>query len=271
MVLSYLHSGGRWVQEALAAGAAMACTSATGVIPLCLAAAEVWQRIEGQQGRGMSRLARSTIRAMATAQVTSILASEGQRRWCELAVAAPSGAQPFLEVFPQAAFVCVHRSSLEVVRSVVQANPWGMQGQGLGQYLLSYPGNSVAAVASYWARSTEDLLSFEAANPQAARRVRYEDLTAGPGALTALRTSLGLSGDGRGVMLPGPPYPAGSADPPGPSAAGPGVPLWMLPGPLRDRVNRLHAVLGYPSLEPDAGPSGDMPEQHPRGAADTRI
>ena len=245
IVLSYAYAGAEHVQNALAVGSSLGCTSGTGIIPQCAAAAETWRRIEGQQGTTMSRLATAAIRGLVTAQIAAILASSGQPRWCELATAAPGAAETFLQVFPDAHFVCVHRSCLDVIHAGVQANPWGLQAQSFRPFLLAYPGNSVAALAAYWVTSTEQLLGFERANQHAADRVRYEDVTAQSGqALAAVRAGLGL-GDvppaQRGWLTE-------AADAPAePDAT---VPAEMIPQPLRQRITQLHAELGYPPPEP---------------------
>lgn len=247
ILLSYAHSGARRVQELLAAGTELACTSGTGIIPLCGAAAEIWQRIEGQGGQEMSRLAAVTVRGLVTAQVTAILARIGKTRWCELVTANPAAAEAFLQVLPNAVFACVHRSCLDMIRAGVVVSPWGLHGRQLGPYLLSYPGNSVATLAAYWADSTEQLLSFEEANRQITRRVRYEDAVGESGtALTAMRVWLGLDvrhgatfPEQSGLMEPA----AGAAQ-----SVDSEVPLEMIPLSLRERVKDLSARLGYGPL-----------------------
>jgi hypothetical protein len=249
IVLSYGYAGAERVQNALAVGSSLCCTSGTGVIPQCAAAAEAWRRIEGRPGMTLSRLAAAAIRGLVTAQIGAILASSGQPRWCELAIAAPGGAETFLQVFPDAHFVCVHRSCLDVIRAGVQANPWGLQGQGFRPFLLAYPGNSVAALAAYWAASTEQLLGFERANQQATDRVRYEDVTSQPGqALAAVRAALGFGNTERDGI---PPAQRGWLTEPADTPAGPDatVPVEMIPQPLRQHITSLHAELGYPPPE----------------------
>jgi hypothetical protein len=250
IVLSYAYAGAERVQNALAVDSSLGCTSGTGVIPQCAAAAEAWRRIEGQQGTTMSRLAATAIRGLVTAQIATILARSGQPRWCELATASPGAAGAFLQVFPDAHFVCVHRSCLDVIRAGVQANPWGLQGQSFKPFLLAYPGNSAAALAAYWVSSTEQLLGFERANRRATDRVRYEDVTRQPGqALAAVRAALGLGDTSSDATLPAQPgWPAEPADAPAePDAT---VPAGMIPEPLRQRITELHAELGYPPPEP---------------------
>lgn len=246
VVLSYAYSGARRVQEVLAADAELACTVATGVIPLCEAAAETWRRVEGRSGQSLSPLAVSTLRGMVSAQVTMILAGLGKSRWCEVAATDPSAMDPFLQVFPQAGVVCTHRSCLDVIRAGVGANPWGLQGQGFLPYLLVHPGNSVAALAAYWAHSTEQLLAFEAEHPATTHRIRYEDVAADPiRALATVRASLGLPGEvSSNEALPE--LPDLLVHEAAPAAAELRVPMEMIPGPLLERITYLHTQLGYP-------------------------
>jgi hypothetical protein len=243
VVLSYAHSAAQRAQESLAAGTSLACTSGTGVIPLCAAAAATWQRIEGRDSMRMSRLAASTIRGLATAQVTVILAELGKTRWCELAAAAPAAARLFAQIFPETAFVCVHRRCPDTIAAALRASPWGLAGQGLTSYLLAHPGNDVAALAAYWADSTEDLLAFEKASPEAVRRLRCED--AGGVALTAVRDWLGL---GRPSPQPALISMTAPETDPGKAPRPAEIPASLIPAPLLQRVNRLHAELGYPPV-----------------------
>jgi hypothetical protein len=247
ILLSYAHSGAWRVQELLAEGTVLACTAGTGIVPLCAAAAETWRRVEGHDGRVMSRLAVASIRGLITAQVTAILAGVGKTRWCELATSDASAVQPFLDVFPQAVFVCVHRGCLDVIRAGVAASPWGLQGQGLGPYLLSYPGNSVAALAAYWANATDELLAFEDAHSQITRRVRYEDAISDPNeAVAVLRVWLRFD-SGPGASFPKRCWPA-KPDSMVVTSPEPEVPVAMIPPPLRQRIARLHDRLEYPQL-----------------------
>jgi len=245
IVLSCAYAGAGQVQSALAAGSELACTSGTGIIPLCAAAADAWRRVEDMPGAAMSPLAIATIRGLVTAQITAILADSGQTRWCELATAAPGAAEVFLQLFPHTRFICVYRRCLEVAGAAVRANPWGLQGQGLAPYLLTYPGNSVAALASYWAYSAEQLIEFEQAHREVTHRVRYEDVTAYPDhTLAPVRVTLGLAGTAhpeppRWLTEPG-------APPTDPQAE---APAEMIPEPLRERISHLHAELGYPPTQ----------------------
>ncbi len=254
ILMSYAYSGAQLVQESLAAGTELACTTGTGIVPMCFLAAESWQRVEGRQGQAMSHLAATTVRSLVSVQVTVILAAAGRKRWCELAMVDQNAAQRFLQVVPEAVFVCVHRSCEDVIRAGVASSPWGLYGQPLASYLVSYPGNSVAALAAYWANCTEELLSFEETNRPSTRRIRYEDLSGDrDAALPALRAWLRLDGnfDAHFREQIDPSGLEGSSGQKGDTAfppSDPEVPVETIPQPLRQRINRLHAKLGYPQL-----------------------
>lgn len=245
IVLSYPHSGAELVQHALADGTSLACTVGTGILPMCEAAAVSWARIDNRQDAGLSRLAAASIRALVSTQLTAILSASGMRRWCELATTGPDAAQAFLQVFPTAKFVCVHRACTDLISATIAAHPWSLAGSVPYQFIAGYPANGVAAVAGYWAWATNQLLEFEATFPQAAVRLRYEDVHAGSAsALRSTRAFLQLT-------------PQGDPQPPGlgqPSEEMPQehrqVPAGMIPGPLGERITHLQSRLGYDGSNP---------------------
>jgi hypothetical protein len=247
VLLSYVHSGARFVQRALAEGTDLACTVGTGILPLCEVAVATWDQIDGRPGQARSRLAISSIRAMVSTQLTTVLAaSAGKRRWCELATPAPSAAEMFLQIFPAAWFVCVHRAYAGMMSAAIAAQPWGLVGPAISPFTASYPGNNVAAMAAYWASATERLLTFEAANPQATSRVRYEDVVADAGhALNSVRSSLQLNQQTPQQLwpkLPSQPEPVREDQ----DDRLPQIPADLIPATLRKRIADLHAQLGYP-------------------------
>jgi len=252
IVLACPYAGAARVVEALAADPAVAATTGTGIIPLCGHAAQTWQRLDGRGDQSLSRLAASTLRALVTAQMTMVLAEAGKTRWCELATGGTSGASSFLQIFPDTTIVTVHRHSLDMIRAAVHASPWGLHLPRLAPYLSSYQGSTAAALAAYWADSTEQMLAFEAANPHVTCRVRYEDAAADPDrALASLRSCLGLTArPHQGIIRE--PASTGPPAPQTPSPTGAVVPAAMIPRPLLDRISRLHAELGYPAPEQEA-------------------
>lgn len=238
VVLAYAYSGAGRIQRLLSGSDLLACTSGTGLLPLCAQAAATWQRVENRD-EPLSTLARSSLRALAGSMITVILAGTGRSRWCEISFSPPAAAETFLELYPETKFVCLHRSCPEVIRACIEANPWGLAGTGPGQFTLAYPGNSAAAIAAYWAECTESMLRFQEEHPAACRQVRYEDLTGNPDQEAGdIFAFLGLAA---AASLPA--DEATSAPPPGAQ-----IPAGFLPLPLTERVNDLQGRLGYPPI-----------------------
>jgi hypothetical protein len=251
VVLASPDSGGPRLLSLLSASGELACTSGTGVLPLCDQAAQVWRRVESGSPRAgrLSALAAKSIRASITPLIIQILASSGARRWCECAVPAREAAEAFLSLFPGTRFLCLHREVSQVIRAALARSPWGLAGQAYRPFIAAQPGSTVAALAAYWVAHTEALLAFEADHPDECLRVRFEDLPGSTGSIpAALNSFLGLAATG----CPEPPSPC-KKDPPGPDADPPPsapLPLEQLPSAVLAQVNDLVSRLGYPSLVP---------------------
>ncbi len=255
MVLTFGYSGVQSLESILAQQPSLACTSGTGVIPLCAQVVATWKQVE-QNNPAMSALAASSVRALAGSMITSILAASAGRRWCEVATARASTADTFATVFPQAQFVCFYRACDHVIAAAAGASRWGLIGAGIGDFVTTYPGNSVAALAAYWFASASALLDFETAYPGRTLRVRQEDLAASREATTnSITEFLGLS-----LHRPGLPSPLAEPKETGMTAEQPDVgkgqeiPIEMIPGPMLEQVNHLHGQLGYPALAPPTWP-----------------
>jgi hypothetical protein len=243
VVLACAYSGVARIQRALSDSAQLACTSGTGVLPLCAQAAAAWQRVDNRDGPPSS-LALSSIRALASSMITAIVAGTGRSRWCEISFSPSAAAEIFLRLYPAAQFICLHRTCPDVIRAAIEANPWGLAGAGLGSFTAAYPGSSAAAVAAYWVECTESALDFQAAHPAACHQIRYEDLAGRPDLTTRdMFTFLGLDAASPSVT-DGTASFAESGTPLG----GAEVPASLLPRPLAERVNRLQQHLGYPPI-----------------------
>jgi hypothetical protein len=242
IVLTYAHAGAEVLTGALSASRSLTCTSGTGLLPLCHAAAMAWQNVEGLSSP--SPLAIKSIRVMAATMATVIQADVGATRWCETALAPPVAAETFLRVFPETMFVCLHRSMTGVLADGTSAYPWGLGGSPFWPYSAGHPGNNVATIAAYWTACTEALLEFEDQHPLSCTRVKHEDLTAELELQTrAIYTRLGL--DTRDLAAP--PQSAliqsrASADR---SDTGFLVPTHQIPPPLLAKINELHSRLNY--------------------------
>jgi hypothetical protein len=113
------------------------------------------------------------------------LTQVGKRRWCDKSLGSADSADKFLEIFPKTKFICLYRNCMDVVDSAIEACPFGLRGYGLEAFVSSHPGNSVAAVADYWASHTRSILRFEKAHAECCFRLRYEDFVVDPDAEAA--------------------------------------------------------------------------------------
>lgn len=98
-------------------------------------------------------------------------------------------------VYPAAKFICLFRHPMDVIASGVEVCPWGLHRFGFEPFVAQYPGNSVAAIGSYWLACAQAMLAFADKHPQACHRVRYEDLVTAPEeTAAAIFTFLGAEG-----------------------------------------------------------------------------
>jgi hypothetical protein len=244
IVLAYTGSGAGLLRSVLSAIPGLACTMATGILPLCHNAVSTWRTVNGRGGGGSSPLAVTSARALAAALMTAILAREGGNRWCEFASAPPAAAETFLRLYPQTQFLLVHRRADAVVRAVIDGSRWGLEGPEFAPFVSASPASTVAALASYWATHTTQQLEFENAHPASCLRIRIEDLAADT---QQVRSDIGdfLSLDATAVS----PRLTHNAGRSGPAARGPspaGIPVDHIPTSLLAQLDELHARLGYP-------------------------
>lgn len=245
VVLTYKHGGAEPLWSLLTGYPGLACTSGTGVLPLCEQAAATWRSVDGgRTGTRLSPLAASSIRAMTTAVIIAVLARVGGRRWCEFANASPRSAETFLQIYPQARVLCLHRSCDSVMKDAVSASPWGLTGPEYAPFTAAYPASTPAALTAYWTAATAPLIEFEETHPDTCMRVRCEDLVddAYPADLLAF---LGIEAPRSGHR--GPDAPSRDSPPPGPTLHAP-FPVDNVPGPLLAQADRLTRKLGYPPL-----------------------
>jgi hypothetical protein len=248
IVLTYQHAGAERLRSLLTRDPDLACTYGTGILPLCDAAAATWRSVEGRSAdAALSRLAATSIRALTMPVITSVLARQGGRRWCEFAHAPPRHAATFLQLYPQTKVLCLHRSCVDVIDAAIHAEPWGLSGPAYAPFTAAYPASTVAALTAYWNGITAQLIAFEESHPEACRRVRFEDL-AGDRYPDDLSAFLGIEAPRPGLadlMSPDeamPPHrPAGRAP----------FPADQIPAPVLAQADNLSRKLGYPPLASD--------------------
>jgi protein-tyrosine sulfotransferase len=241
IILATPYVGAEMVSDHLSTISSVACTSRTGVVPMCEVLSLTWQRVE-RRGPGLSQLAVSSIRNLADVMIGVVLAESGGQRWCEAAICGAGPARTFLKIFPETQFICVYRRCDGVISEVLDNNVNGLGGTEFWPYASATQGNNVAMVAAHWADHVESLLDFEAFHLRSCLRIRREDLVSGMDEeLEKVSSFLGLSAPCTAV-----------ADQPSPSTLDAGPPRrWSLdrmPAELLSRVNKLHSLLGYESL-----------------------
>ena len=257
VVLAPAYCGAGELRSVLAGHPALACTSGTGLLPLCQQAMATWRNADGRLADPPSSLACTATRTLAASVITSILAREGKPRWCEVAAANPEAAETFLRLFPGTRFLCLYRAWPGAIRAALDASPWGITDSAFAPFVRAYPASTVASLTAYWVTHTGALLAFDRAHPQACLRVRFEDLIQDqPQALERVTSFLGLTGtDFRAVRgghdQPQPtsvpvadPPDAPVADPPDAPVADP--PDHLTPPALRAQANDLLKQLDYP-------------------------
>jgi Sulfotransferase family len=247
IVLASPYCGATGLRALLARQPDLACTSGTGLLPLCEQAMATWRNAEGRARRPSSRLAVTATRALAGTIITSVLAREGKRRWCEVAAANPPAAETFLGLYPGTRFLCLHRACPGVIRAALDASPWGLADPVFAPFTLAYPASTLAALTAYWVTYTRTVLAFEAAHPQACLRVRFEDLAEAQHQTAGKKIAAFL-----GVAdMDTQPAPWESSQM-GPASQNPGpeadLPADLIPPNLLAQANDLLRQLSYPAL-----------------------
>jgi hypothetical protein len=244
IVLTTEYSGADRLRSLLARLPGLACTSGTGVLPLCEQAVAVWRNADSRSGQP-SRLAAASTRALTDTIISAVLARTGKRRWCEFSYALPDIAQTFALLYPGTRFVCLYRSCGDFIRAVLDASPWGIADPAFAPFTRAYPA-SAAAVAAYWIAHTGSLLAFEESHPEAVLRLWYEDFAAHEQETAlSVMSFFGIPSCGGDIALtpggrdkPDTVLPPAKAD----------LPAGVIPPLLLAQANSLLTQLGYPAL-----------------------
>ena len=181
IVLAGARSGSTLLRRILDAHPDLACPPETNIAKICAQLMLPWSAIDPASKEGeLSRLAQSSIRAVATSLFTDYLLRRGKVRWCEKSIGTAQVAAKFLELYPKAKFICLYRHCMDVVDSGLEASPWGLMGYGFEQFAGWGGGNNVAALVAYWIDLNGRALEFEEKHPDKCHRVYYEELVADP-------------------------------------------------------------------------------------------
>ncbi len=187
-VLCNARSGSTLLRFILDAHPEIACPPETNLPALCAQLATVWSLIEGaplSANRGdeppeIPDAAITGIRDTMDRMVGSYLQRRGKKRYCDKSLGTARFAELMLRVYPEARFICLYRHPMDVIASGMEACPWGLNGYGFDPYAATTPGNSVMALARFWADNTAATLAAEEQFADRCLRVRYEDMVIAP-------------------------------------------------------------------------------------------
>lgn len=138
------------------------------------------QRSDAGSDRTLPADARAWIVSAVQGPMIGYCAKGAKRMYCDKSLDSVFHLGLVHELFPEARMVLVYRHVMDTVASGLEASPWGFNAYGYGPYVQSSPGNTVAALASYWLDHVERALSWEQEQPEVCHRVRYEDLVMHP-------------------------------------------------------------------------------------------
>jgi hypothetical protein len=275
-VLCMARSGSTLLRFLLDAHPELACPPETSLPALCGQLAVVWSLIEGaplSANRGdappqVPDAAIAGIRRMLHEMTGGYLARRGKKRFCDKSLGSALTASLLLRIYPEARFVCLYRHPMDMIRSGLDACPWGLNGYGFDQYAGSSPGNAVLALARYWLDHATAIAAFEGQHPDRCHRLRYEDLVTAPEEVAAdLFGFLGVA-PAPGITeycFTGEREQFGPADYKiwatsaitGDSVGrGESVPMGLIPPPITTAINELAGELGYLPIDEDWGTPG---------------
>jgi hypothetical protein len=187
-VLCMGRSGSTLLRFLLDAHPELACPPETSMPALCGQLSVVWSLIEGaplaaERDAAPPRVpdaAVAGIRRMLDEMTGSYLERRGKRVFCDKSLGSARFADLLTQIYPGARFVCLYRHPMDVIRSGLDACPWGLNGYGFDQYIVGSPGNAVLALARYWLDNATLIHEVEQAQPERCHRIRYEDLVTEP-------------------------------------------------------------------------------------------
>jgi hypothetical protein len=190
-VLCNARSGSTLLRFLLDAHPDLACPPETELPSLCDQLAKTWSLLTGSplltsagnKPPEIPEAAVAGIRHTMGVMAGQYLTRRGKRRYCDKSLHTAGHADLLMRAFPDVKFLCLYRHPMDVIASGMEACPWGLTGFGFDPYVAGTPGNSVMALARFWADHVNKILGVEDRFPGRCHRVRYEDLVAEPDAV----------------------------------------------------------------------------------------
>jgi hypothetical protein len=275
-VLCMGRSGSTVLRFLLDAHPDLACPPETSLPALCGQLAVVWSLIEGaplSANRGdappqVPDAAIAGIRHMVDTMTGSYLVRRGKKRFCDKSLGSAQYADLLLRIYPEARFVCLYRHPMDMIRSGLDACPWGLNGYGFDPYIGGSPGNAVLALARYWLENAAPIAAAEERYPGRCHRVRYEDLVTSPEqAAQEIYTFIGVRpvpgitrtcfSDERERFGPAD-HKIWATSQITTDSLGKGetVPVGLIPPPITAAINELAGKLGYRPVDEEWGTPG---------------
>ena len=275
IVLTAARCGSTLLRSLLDAHPDLACPPETNVVKVCAQLAAIFSLVDGSSAApggpdlpgSLPAAADARIRAAFAAVFADYLARRGKRRWCDKSLGTAPVAGWLAGLYPEAKFICLYRHCLDVIHSGLEASPWGLLGYGFEQFAGRAGGNSVSALAAYWADHTSRILQFERGHRGRCLRVHYERLVGEPERTAAeIFTFLGV---GQVPGITGLCFAAAREEASRPGVLGPGdhkiratsaitadsvgrgvrIPVDVIPPLQLQAVNLLLAELGYTQVD----------------------
>src|SRR5262249_47082067 len=115
------------------------------------------------------------VRRVAGGILETYARSKGKDVWCDKTPRNVEYLPSLARTFPRAKYVCLYRNCMDTVKSMLSASQTGFMLE-IASFAAKSPGNLVAAMIDAWCDYNGKILDFEAAHPESAFRVRYEDV-----------------------------------------------------------------------------------------------
>jgi len=141
-------------------------------------------RLELEEDAQLDPRVVAEVREVLDSMMTRYTYARGKRGWCDKSPHNTRYIRVISKTFPDARYLCLHRHCLDVVQSSLETYPHGFEPVEFAEWAARYPSNFVEALSLAWCEATEALLRHEARFPDRTMRLRYEKLTSEPEATT---------------------------------------------------------------------------------------
>jgi len=139
---------------------------------LCHVLERVFLGIAGPDAPGVA----ADIRRHVDAIMDNHTRRHNKQVWCEKSVRTVDYLEIVHRLYPEARYICLYRSCLDVVRSSLEVSAYGFDGYGFDEYVRASVGNTVDALIDYWHDKVSVIRNFELAHPAQSVAVTYEAL-----------------------------------------------------------------------------------------------